>query len=155
MQGSHESRAAPAVFEAAPVAIQQAQQAGPASSSQHMEDAPDRIAAGAAPAQQRGEPALNPAPIPQQAAAPTKPQAPAGAPESPTVHRSAESIVAKEPVKAASKAGAKGRLADVADGGDDVELAPEELGFAGHSDDAFAGRHHTLVQSNSTRIQPN
>lgn len=150
MQGSQESRAAPAVSEAAPVAAQhaqQAQQAGPASSSQHLEDVQDTLAAVAAPAQRRGDPTPDPAPMPQQAAAPTKPQTPAGAPESPTVHKSAESIVAKEPVKAASRAGAKGRLANVADDGDDAELEPEELGFAGHSDDAFAGRHHTLLQS--------
>ena len=139
MQALHESRAAPAVFAAAPVAAQQAQQADPASSAQQTEDRQDSSAA--QHAEGRGKPTSSPAPMPQQAAGS---QTPTGAPESPTVHKSAESIVAKEPVKAASKAGAKGRLADVADGGDDAELAPEEVGFAGHSDDAFAGKHHTI-----------
>lgn len=40
---------------------------------------------------------------------------------------------AKATTKAASKAAAKGESED-----DDVELSPEELGFAGHSEDAFA-----------------
>ena len=41
--------------------------------------------------------------------------------------------MAKAITKAASKAAAKGESED-----DDVELSPEELGFAGHSEDAFA-----------------
>ena len=57
------------------------------------------------------------------------------------VHRSAESIVAKVPVKAASKAAAKAASKGKSAGDEeDVELAPEEMGFAGHSDDAFAGK---------------
>ena len=96
-------------------------------------------------------PEANAIPIPTptpQAAAPTQPQTPTGAPDSPTVHKSAESIVAREPVRPAStaasraatraavKAALKGRAGDDED---DVQLKPEEMGFAGRSDDAFAG----------------
>lgn len=149
-QASQESRAAPAVFTATPAAAQQAQhaqqpqhaqqaqQAQPGTSSQHPGDTQDTSAPATAPAQGGDEPT----PLPQRAAFPRTPQTLAGGPESPTVHKSAESIVAKEPVKAASKAGAKGRLARGSDDREDVELTPEELGFAGHSDDAFAGSHH-------------
>ena len=137
-----DSRAAPAVFAAAPVTAQQAQHAQQMhlpSSSPQLDDDQDRIAAAAAPTQRRPDPtpALTP-----QAAAPTKPQTPTGAPDSTTVHKSAESSVSREPVRAASKAAAKAALRTGSgdDDEDDVELAPEEMGFAGHSDDTFAGK---------------
>ena len=153
---SQESRAAPAVFAAAPVTAQQAQHAQQLQQPltlPHLDDHQDRAAtaATAAPMQHRAEPYPSPGPSPQapipaptpHAATPTKPQTPTGAPDSPTVHKSAESIVAREPVraisKAAAKAASKGRSGDDKTGEDDVELAPEEMGFAGHSDDAFAG----------------
>ena len=163
---SQESRAAPAVFAAAPVTAQQAQHAQQQHlppSSPHLDDHQKIAAAAAAaapPLQHRAELYPSPAPTPQaptpaptpqaptpaptpHGATPIKPQIPTGAPDSPTVHKSAESIVAREPVRAASKAAAKAasksRSGDDKDGEDDVELAPEEMGFAGHSDDAFAG----------------
>jgi len=49
------------------------------------------------------------------------------------VEPSAYSVFAKPTAKAASKAAAKGESDN-----DDVELSPEEVGFAGHSEDAFA-----------------
>ena len=80
-----------------------------------------------------------------QLAATHPPQTPARAPDSPMVHRSAESIVARVPAAPAAQVGAEpaAQSASKARAGagndDDVELAPEETGFAGHSDDAFAG----------------
>lgn len=149
---SQEARAAPAVFAAAPVIAQQAQhaqQAHPSSRSPQLDGDQDRIAAvAAAPTQLRADTTCAPTP---QAAAPTKSQTPTGAPDSPTVHKSAESIVARQPVRAASKAAAKaasqGKSVDVKEGEDDTELAPEEMGFAGHSDDAFAGKNSPTLRA--------
>ena len=126
--------------------MQHAQQTHLPSSSPQLDRNQDRIAAATAPAQLRPDPTPGAEP---QVAAPTKSQAPTGTPDSPTVHKSAESIVARGPVRAASKAASKaaakaaftGRSMDVKEGKDDVELAPEEMGFAGHSDDAFAGKN--------------
>lgn len=145
-QAPQESRAAPAVFAAAPITAQHAQQAHLPTSLPQLSDAQDRAAAAAVPLpQRRAEATPDPhfTPMPQ-AVVPVKLQTSTGGPDSPMVHRSAESIVAKVPVKAASKAAAKAasKGKSAGDDGDeeDVELAPEEMGFAGHSDDAFAGK---------------
>ncbi|KAL0047228.1 hypothetical protein WJX82_010183 [Trebouxia sp. C0006] len=123
----HESRAAPAVFAASPIppqtvtpsqlhaAAQQPTAASNASSEQAVETIPQPLSS-----------------TPQQThASPSKTQ------HSEQVEPSAYSVFAKPnakaTTKAASKAAAKGESED-----DDVELSPEELGFAGHSEDAFA-----------------
>lgn len=58
------------------------------------------------------------------------------------VQPSAYSVLAKPTAqattKAASKAATKTAAKSESDDDDDVELSPEELGFAGHSEDAFA-----------------
>ena len=73
------------------------------------------------------------------------PQAPHASPaetqQSEQVEPSAYSVFAKPTAKANTKAAAKAATKTAAKGesdGDDVELSPEELGFAGHSEDAFA-----------------
>ena len=77
-------------------------------------------------------------------------QAPLGGPDSPTVHKSAESIIAREPSRAVAKLtakrGTKGKLENENGADDDVELAPDQMGFAGHSDDAFAGMGFMFTQ---------
>lgn len=142
IQELYESRAAPAVFVAAPITSQHAQQATqPAFSSQ-----PDHTkirAAAPAPLQHGAEPLSSHYPT-SQAVTHVQPQAPMGGPDSPTVHKSAESIIAREPSRAIAKATAKRRAKGTSGDNngvvdEDVELAPEEMGFAGHSDDAFAG----------------
>lgn len=145
MQASYESRAAPAVFATAPVTAlqpQRAQQVPLFTSSPQPDQAQDRAVA--VVPQHRVDPTAGLTATPtSQVAAPRQAQLQAGGPDSPTVHKSAESIIAREPAKpaskAATKAASKGKSAGDNGDDDDVELAPEEMGFAGHSDDTFAG----------------
>jgi len=137
-QAVYESRAAAAVFAAAPSIAQQAPSISP---SQHeaaaKQKAQDRhsTASTAYPAPSAAFPKTSTAQVTQASPSATQNSALSSAP----VSKPAEAAI-RTATTAPSKAAAKGESAD-----DGVELSPEELGFAGHSEDAFAALRAKMV----------